>query len=200
MNSRVASQRRLQSQANPRRNRICNRTTATVGPGMPCSPSKGSCGFRPGTGLPAVFIPKRSEGSLRAFRTLRYPLLTDPLRQRPMNCEEPNFSCDDRCNAPIIRRKGSALLLLVANPNQTFLLALHVITGRTACRRRESASYGSPKFRSKPLFYIHRYRTPCKQSTRTNLPQLHRHSLPIALPALRKPFAHRRSQSRGIDR
>jgi hypothetical protein len=43
-------------------------------------------------------------------------LLTDLLRQRQMSCEEPNFSCDDRCNAPIIRRKGSALLFLVAHP------------------------------------------------------------------------------------
>jgi hypothetical protein len=45
------------------------------------------------------------------------PLLTDLPRQRQMNCEEPNFSCDDRCNAPIIRRKGSALLFLIAIPN-----------------------------------------------------------------------------------
>src|SRR5580692_1953464 len=38
-------------------------------------------------------------------------LLTIFRGARQSKCEEPNSSCDDRCNAPIIRRECSALLL-----------------------------------------------------------------------------------------
>src|ERR1700735_1048879 len=51
-------------------------------------------------------------------------LLTIRGIRRRTNCEGPNFSGDDRCNAPIIRKKSSALLPLrislisyLANPN-----------------------------------------------------------------------------------
>lgn len=54
----------------------------------------------------------RSWSFIVIHTAVRNPLLTDPPRHRQMYCEEPNFSCDDRCNAPIIRRKGSALLFL----------------------------------------------------------------------------------------
>ena len=61
--------------------------------------------------------PDRREGPPFAFRRPRDTLLTLPPPQRQSICEEPNSSCDDRCNAPIIRRKRSALLFLQANQN-----------------------------------------------------------------------------------
>jgi hypothetical protein len=48
----------------------------------------------------------------KKIRRATVPLLTIRTLPRRINCEEPNFSSDDRCNAPVIRRKGSALLFL----------------------------------------------------------------------------------------
>ena len=80
---------------------------------MPCPPSLRLRLFWLGADPPPFVIPAQPGISL-CFTPLRNPLLTDLPQQRQINCEEPNFSCDDRCNAPIIRRKGSALLFPLA--------------------------------------------------------------------------------------
>jgi hypothetical protein len=70
-------------------------------------------------GFSGVVIPNEVRDLSSPSTPPRNLLLTDLLGQRQISCEEPNFSCDDRCNAPIIRRKGSALLFLVA-PSKDF--------------------------------------------------------------------------------
>ncbi len=59
-----------------------------------------------------------------------FPLLTISNPSRRSLCEEPNSSCDDRCNAPVIRRLSSALLFFAAD----YLYRVSEIRTRFSCR------------------------------------------------------------------
>jgi hypothetical protein len=91
-----------------------------------------------------------------------------------MNCEEPNFSSDDRCNAPVIRRKGSALL---------FLAIFHISQIRILEEEEQGAQDARDAFRW----------------DLTRLAEFHGYALPVSLASLGEPFAHGRSQPRGFD-
>src|SRR5271156_5211408 len=66
---------------------------------------------------------------------------------RRTECEEPNSSCDDRCNAPIIRRECSALLFFagfhsawVPSEIRRLLKLRHVRSGGICCRALTSGN------------------------------------------------------------
>src|SRR5271156_1576412 len=90
---------------------------------------------------------------------------------RRSKCEEPNSSCDDRCNAPIIRRECSALLFFCS-------LSFHVgnirnSVGFWVCGAGSRAEISSRRLLRRDYF-----------------PQFDGYRLAVALPAFCEPLAH----------